>query len=442
VGRADLDDGMSRALKAVILAVGSEMLTATKTDTNSLYITGVLNELGIEVAYKGIVGDDRGELSAQVAQALSRYRVVLLTGGLGPTDDDLTREVVASVLGRPLREHGDLVEHIRGRFSVRGLAMPDVNRRQAMVPEDAIVLDNPRGSAPGLWLEVDDAVVALLPGPPREMRPMMDGAVRARLGALAGEHRLLRRVVRVAGRTESRVEELVQSLYRPWQLQQPAIDATILASPGVIELHLTTRVTDQDAGARALEAAVAALDLRLGTDILSRHGESLELVVGTMLRERGWRITLAESCTGGLTTSRLTDVPGSSDYLDRTAVVYSNQAKQEMLGVPASLIAGHGAVSEPVARALAEGALARSHAQVAVAITGIAGPGGGSDDKPVGTVWIAVALAEPRETQAVVCRFLGGREMVKLFAAITALDLVRRRLLGAPWDIDWLRRDA
>jgi nicotinamide-nucleotide amidase len=312
VGGTGVDDGMSRAMKAVILAVGSEMLTPTKTDTNSLYITGVLNELGIEVAYKGIVGDDRAELSAQVAQALSRYRVVLLTGGLGPTDDDLTREVVAAVLGRALHEDATLLEHIRARFRVRGLAMPDVNRRQAMVPEGATVLDNPRGSAPGLWLEDDDAVVALLPGPPREMRPMMDGAVRARLEALAGTHRLLRRVVRVAGRTESRVEELVQSLYQPWVRQQPPIDATILASPGLIELHLTTRVTDAVAGAAALDTAVAELDARLGADIVSRHGESLELVVGEMLRERGWRITLAESCTGGLATSRLTDVPGSS----------------------------------------------------------------------------------------------------------------------------------
>lgn len=433
---------MSRALKAVILAVGSEMLTPTKTDTNSLYITGVLNALGIDVAYKGIVGDDRAELAAQVSQALSRYRIVVLTGGLGPTEDDLTREVVAGVLGRPLREDAALVEHIRARFTVRGLAMPEVNRRQAQVPDGALVLDNPRGSAPGLWIEADDAVVALLPGPPREMRPMMDGVVRDRLAALAGPQRLLRRVVRVVGRTESQVEQRVQALYDPWRRQQPPIDATILASPGLIELHLTTQVSDVDAGARALDAAVAELDARLGADLVSRHGESLEMVVGELLRARGWRIALAESCTGGLATSRLTDVPGSSDYVDRAAVVYSNASKQEMLGVPPAIIAAHGAVSEPVVRALAEGVLARGPADVAVAITGVAGPGGGTDDKPVGTVWFAVALREPARTDAVVCRFLGGREMVKQFAAITAVDLVRRTLLGSPWDIDWLRRDV
>ena len=318
--------------------------------------------------------------------------------------------------------------------------MPEVNRRQAQVPEGARVLVNPRGSAPGLLLEHQGGVIALLPGPPREMQPMMSGPVRERLEAFAGGVRLMRRMLRVAGRSESRVEELTQPVYTTWLHQSPPIETTILASPGFIELHLSTQVTREAEGAAALEAAVDALAGRLGPDMVSRDGHSVEQVLGELLRMRGWRMALAESCTGGLATSRLTDVAGSSDYVDRTFVVYSNVAKIEMLGVPESLIREHGAVSEPVARAMADGALARSAAQVAVAITGIAGPGGGTEAKPVGTVWMAVALASPRETRTLLCRFLGGRELVKTFAAFTALDLVRRRLLDAAWDLDWAKR--
>ena len=429
-------------LKAVIIAVGSEMLTPTRTDTNSLFATEVLNGLGIEVAYKAIVGDDREELAAAVSLALERHRVRDPDWRPGPTDDDLTRDVVASHLGLALDEDPAIVESIRARFAARGLAMPEVNRRQAMVPRGARVLENPRGSAPGLLIEAGERIVVLLPGPPREMRPMMSGAVRDRLARLAGERRLLRRSLRVTGRSESRVDERVQALYREWLAAEPRIETTILASPGFVELHLSTQVSDETAGTRALDAAVEALTGRLGPDVVSTDGAPLEQVLGTMLRARGWRIALAESCTGGMATSRLTDVAGSSDYVDRSWVVYSNDAKRELLGVPEALLAEHGAVSEPVVRWLAEGALTRADAQVAVGITGIAGPGGGSEEKPVGMVWIAVALADPRETRTALCRFLGGREMVKTFAAVTALDLVRRRLIDAPWDVDWIWRRA
>lgn len=431
---------MSAPVKAVILAVGSEMLTPTRTDTNSLYITEILNGLGIDVAYKAVVGDDRAELAGAVAHALARHRVLILTGGLGPTDDDLTREVVAGHLGVELDEDPVIVETIRARFAARGIAMPELNRRQAMVPRGARVLDNPRGSAPGLLIEPGDRLIALLPGPPREMRPMMSGAVAARLAVLAGERRLLRRALRVAGRSESRVDEQISATYGAWVAGEPRIDTTILASPGFVEVHLSAQVTDEAEGCAALDRAVEALAGLLGPDVVNTSGAPIEHTLGELLRTRGWRMALAESCTGGLATSRLTDIAGSSDYVDRSWVVYSNEAKRDLLGVPDALLAAHGAVSEPVARALAEGALARSRAQVGVGITGIAGPGGGSDEKPVGMVWIAVALAEPAETRAAVCRFLGGREMVKTFAAVTALDLVRRRLLDAPWDIDWIWR--
>lgn len=431
---------MTRALDAVILAVGSEMLTPWRTDTNSLFITGVLNELGLDVAYKAVVGDDRAALEAQVAHALAHHRILVLTGGLGPTDDDLTREAVAAQLRLPLSEDVTIVEGIRARFATRGLAMPEVNRRQAQVPAGATVLENVHGSAPGLLIEHDSCVIVLLPGPQREMQPMMTGVVRARLARMAGPRFLLRRALRVTGRTESRLEELVQPIYAPWLDLNPPIQTTILATPGSVEIHLSVRVIDEQSGAAALDVAAHRLIERLGPDVAGASGQSVEQTVGDQLRARGWRIALAESCTGGLATSRLTDVAGSSDYVDRSVVAYSNAAKAGLLGVPEPLLARHGAVSEPVARAMAEGLLVRSGADVVVAITGIAGPGGGSADKPVGTVWFAVAIAGPRDTQALVCRFIGGRELVKTFAAVTALDLVRRRLLDAPWDIDWARR--
>jgi len=248
VGVAGVDAGMNESLKAVVLAVGSEMLTPTRTDTNSLYITEVLNGLGIDLAYKAVVGDDPGELGAAIAQALDRHQILILTGGLGPTDDDLTREVVAAHFQLPLDENIAIVETIRARFAARGIAMPEVNRRQAMVPRGATVIENPRGSAPGLLIDRDDRIVALLPGPPREMRPMMSGPIAERLARVAGGRRLLRRALRIAGRSESRVDEQVSAIYRPWQAAQPRIDTTILASPGFIELHLSAQVTDLVAG--------------------------------------------------------------------------------------------------------------------------------------------------------------------------------------------------
>lgn len=402
------------------------MLTPEKVDTNSLFITQVLNDLGLAVAFKAIVGDNRAELTSHLAHALMRHRVVIFTGGLGPTDDDLTREVVAAHLGLPLHEDPAIIDGIERRFASRGWKMPAVNRRQAMVPHGATVLDNPNGTAPGLWLEHDGAVLALLPGPPREMKPMMEGPVRTRLAALAGDTRLFRRLVRVSGKGESAVEEIVQPIYSRWLAGHPPIETTILAGLGQVELHLVLQSADAVSASAALERAVAELSHALGRDVVSTDGAVLEAAVGDLLRARGWRVALAESCTGGLATSRLTDVPGSSDYVERSIVAYSNEAKIELLGVPASLIKEHGAVSEPVAAAMAEGIRSRAGVQVGVGITGVAGPGGGSVEKPVGTVCIAVAGAT---TQVRTFRFPGGREMVKAMSANWAIDLLRRHLL-------------
>lgn len=418
---------MADGLSAAILAIGSELLTPHKTDTNSLFITQVLNDLGIAVAYKAIIGDNRADLADHVSHALARHQVLILTGGLGPTDDDLTREVVAEHLGLTMDEDPAIVDAIAKRFARRGWKMPAVNRRQALVPRGATVLDNPNGTAPGLWLEHDGAAIALLPGPPREMKPMMDGEVRRRLAPRAGATRLHRRVIRVSGRGESAVEEMVQPIYSGWLSQLPPIETTILAGLGQVELHLLTQATDAGQAVAALDAAVNQIVRVMGPDIVSVDGRELEAVVGDLLRERRWHVALAESCTGGLATSRLTDIPGSSDYVERSVVAYSNRSKIELLGVDEALIVQHGAVSEPVAAAMAAGIRDRAKADVGVGVTGIAGPGGGSEHKPVGTVCIAVA---GRETRVRTFLFPGGREMVKALSANTAIDMLRRVLLG------------
>lgn len=412
-------------LSAAIIAVGSELLTPEKADTNSLYVTQVLNDLGIAVAFKAIVGDNRDELTAHVAHALARHRVLILTGGLGPTDDDLTREVVAAHLGLDLCEDPAIIDAIERRFAARGWKMPAVNRRQAQVPRGAVVLDNPRGTAPGLWIERGQTVMALLPGPPREMKPMMDGEVRRRLSALAGDLRLHRRLVRVAGKGESAIEEIVQPIYSRWLTQQPRIDTTILAGLGQVELHLVAQSADAASASDALNRAVSEVAHALGADLVSTDGAVLEAVVGDLLRSRGWWVGLAESCTGGLATSRLTDIPGSSDYVERGVVAYSNRAKVELLDVPEALIAQHGAVSEPVALAMASGIKRRAGVDVGVGITGIAGPGGGSEAKPVGTVCIAVDGGAAKVRTFL---FPGGREMVKAMSATWAIDMLRRFL--------------
>jgi nicotinamide-nucleotide amidase len=420
-----MSGGLSRA---AIIAVGSEMLTPSRIDTNSLFITEQLNALGIEVVFKAIVGDDRDELGRMFRVALERVDLVVCSGGLGPTDDDLTREVAAAVLGRTLHEDEAITNRIRERFTRRGVQMPEINRRQAMVPDGAVVIDNQNGSAPGLWLEDAGQVVLLLPGPPRELKPMLTRLVDGPLAARGAGFSLLRRVIRITGRTESHTEEAVRPLYAEWAAAPIPIAATILASLGQVELHLSARAVSRTDAVAALETAVRQVQSVLGADVYSIDGHPLEQVVGDLLVERTMRIAVAESCTGGLITSRLTDIPGSSRYVDQSVVTYSNDAKVSLLGVPAELIAAHGAVSESVALAMADGMRARAGADVAVGVTGIAGPGGGSPDKPVGTVAIAAVTAA--ETRSRVYRFVGEREMVKFQASQAALDMVRRMLTG------------
>ena len=418
-------------MRAEIIAVGSELLTPERVDTNSLFLTERLNEIGIEVKVKTIVGDDRAALRTLVVAALRRSELIITTGGLGPTDDDVTREVVAETLNLPLDVDEQILERIRGRFAARGVRMPDINIRQAQVPRGAVPLDNPNGTAPGLWIEHDERILLLLPGPPREMQKMFTAVVRDRLQPRTGSSRVYRRVLRVAGRTESHTEEAVGPAYERWSTGWVPISTTILAALGQVELHLTAVAADHEAADAALDVAVAEAQELLGRDLYSADGRTLEAVVGDVLRAGHLRIAVAESCTGGLLLSRLTDVSGSSDYVERGIVAYSNAAKSEWLGVPAELIATHGAVSEPVAVAMARGIRDRARVEVGIGVTGIAGPGGGSDQKPVGTVVIAIARADRSDPDVRVrtVRFQGDRTLVKTQATQMALDMVRRWLL-------------
>jgi len=413
-------------MKACIVAVGSEMLTPFRVDTNSLVVTDQLNAIGLDVRLKVVVGDDIQELAGVLESALTWADAVVIIGGLGPTDDDVTRQALAEVLQVPLDVHEPTIERLRQRAARRGMSMPAINQRMALVPRGATLIDNPNGAAPGLWIERGSTAIVVLPGPPREMTPMIEAVVRERLAARSGGAGLFRRVLKITGRTESEVDTDAQPVYGPWATAPVPITTTILASLGQIELHLTASAANRAQADAALDRAVEELCRVLGRNVYSVDGQPLEVVVGGLLRAKALHIATAESCTGGLLASRLTDVPGSSDYVDRGVVCYSNASKVELLGVPEALIAEHGAVSEPVACAMADGVRRHAAVSVGVGITGIAGPDGGTPDKPVGTVAIAVVRHEQMEVRTF--RFIGGREMVKFQASQAAMNMLRLML--------------
>ena len=425
-------------MRACILAIGSEMLTPFRVDTNSLFITERLNAVGYDVRLKAVVGDDVGELAEVLRTASGWADLIVITGGLGPTEDDLTRDAVARVYDMPLAVDEAIVDRIRDRFARRGMTMPDINRRQAMVPQGAVVLENPNGTAPGLWIERGGSAIVLLPGPPREMKPMLEGVVRDRLAPRSGTAGLFRRVLRITGRAESDVDAQAQPTYVKWTSNPVPISTTILAVLGQIELHLTAQAASPDAAHAALDAAVLEMQQVLGPSVYSTDGRSLEGVVGDLLRQHALTIAVAESCTGGLLASRLTDVPGSSDYVERGVVCYSNRAKTELAGVPAALIAEHGAVSEAVAKAMAEGIRSRAGTNIGIGITGRAGPGGGTPEKPVGTVSVAVIVDD--ETRVRTFQFIGGRDMVKFQAAQAALNMTRLAVMKIQGPREWAER--
>ncbi|HYN84271.1 MAG TPA: competence/damage-inducible protein A [Pyrinomonadaceae bacterium] len=410
-------------ITAEIIAIGSELLTPDRADTNSLWLTERLNGVGIEVKLKTIVGDDDARLEETIKDALRRSRVVVMTGGLGPTEDDITRKIAARALGRRLIFDDKVLEGIRAKFANWGRKMPEINARQAMVIEGAEALDNPNGTAPGMYIEHEGRAVVLLPGPPREMRPMFDTFIIKRLAAKAGDVRVARRVLRVAGMGESAVDERIAPVYTQYKNPQ----TTILFNRSEIEIHLTAQGKTEKDAELLLDGLAGQIEERLGDAIFAFRGETMEEVVGLRLAVAGFTLAVAESCTGGLIAQRLTEVPGSSTYFMEGAVTYSNESKVRLLGVPMDLIAEHGAVSAEVAEAMAEGARLRAQTDFGLAVTGIAGPGGGSEEKPVGLVYIA--LSDDAHTEHRRIMLPGDRHLIRWRASQAALDLLRRRLI-------------
>jgi len=415
----------NNSVKAEIIAIGSELLTPDRVDTNSLFLTEQLNRLGIEVVRKLVVGDQRGQIRDSFREALGRAELVISIGGLGPTEDDLTREALAELLGRRLILNEAILLGIQARFRRLGRQMPEINQRQAMVPEGAIVLENSQGTAPGLWLETDGRIVILLPGPPQELKPMFTQEVEGRLAWRTTAVRLYKRELRVAGMAESDVEQRIAPIYTRY----PDAQTTILASPGEVQIHLRAWSADATAAEKLLKEMVERVVMALGENIFTTKGESLEEVVARDLNLNGATIAVAESCTGGLLAQRLTSIPGSSSYFLGGVVCYSNDLKRVWVDVPADLLESKGAVSMEVARALAEGIRRRSGSTLGLAVTGIAGPGGGSPEKPVGTVH--VALAERAGGKERTLHLPGDRDRIRWQASQAALDLVRRHFLYA-----------
>lgn len=413
---------------AEIIAVGSELLTPYRLDTNSLFLTAELNRLGFQVRRKHVVGDNDGDLREVFAGALQRVGVVVSCGGLGPTSDDRTREIVADLLHRKLVRNDHVLRGIQERFRSFGRTMPDVNVRQAMVPEGAEILVNERGTAPGLWIPHEGNIIVLLPGPPRELQPMFVQEVKPRLARRGGNVRLYTRELRIAGLPESEVEQRIAPIYA----QYPGTETTILAVAGEIQLHPRVWSEDEAAAIKLLDEMTELFRVALGENLYTTSGETLESVVARELQEHRATIAVAESCTGGLLAARLTNVPGSSSYFLGGVVSYSNELKSAWADVPQELIAAKGAVSAEVALAMARGIRRQTNATVGVGVTGIAGPGGGSAEKPVGLVHIAIATEQQKDGQNEkerAFRFPGERDRIRLQAAQAALDMVRRYFL-------------
>jgi nicotinamide-nucleotide amidase len=412
---------------AEIIAVGSELLTPFRQDTNSLYLTEQLNTLGVEVAFKTIVGDNLKDIVRVSTTALSRVDILIFSGGLGPTEDDLTREAVAETLSLQLRRDPQIVQLIERRFAEHGWKMAANNIKQADVISGATVLHNTNGTAPGQWIsgksDAKEKIVILLPGPPHELRALFEGAVLEKLRAKVPKQFLAARVLKITGMGESACDARVAPIYKKFT----DVDTTILAGPGEIQLHLRTRKESNQAADERLDEIVEAIEEELGDCVYSDNGDSIEQIVSYFLQMRNATLAVAESCTGGLVAERLTSVSGSSRYFIGGAVVYSNELKIQLADVPHDLLDVYGAVSEPVARALAEGIRRKCGTTLGLGITGVAGPTGGTAEKPVGLVFHA--LAGQNGTEIVKRNFPGDRARIRWFASQQALDMVRRKLM-------------
>ena len=414
-------------MNAEIIAVGSELLTPHRQDTNSLYLTEKLNDLGVEVRFKCIVGDDLEALTAAAKLAMRRSDIILFSGGLGPTEDDLTREAVADALGLKLQRDPQIIAQLEERFAKRGYKMTPNNAKQADVIASAAALPNSLGSAPGQWIagkyDGQDRILVLLPGPPYELKAMFETECLPRLRARIPEQHIATRILKMAMIPESQVDARVAPIYKTYT----DVATTILAGGGEIQLHLRCRKDSQAEAEARVEELAEKIEDEMGDAIFSRKGETIEQIVSYLLQMRGMTLAAAESCTGGMLAERITSLSGSSRYFLGGAVVYSNELKTQFANVPKSLIDRHGAVSREVAAAMAEGIRKRCVASYGIGITGVAGPTGGTEQKPVGLVYIALAGEEG--TQIVERNFPGDRQRVRQFSTQQALEMVRRALL-------------
>jgi nicotinamide-nucleotide amidase len=411
---------------AEIIAVGSELLTASKIDTNSLWLTDQMNALGVEVTQKSIVGDDRSRLTAAVAGALERSQIVLITGGLGPTEDDVTRDAVAAALGRGQTFRQDLCDAIADRFQRMKRRMAEINKRQAFLIDDAEPLTNERGTAPGQWIEERGRIVALLPGPPGEMKHVFEAQVLPRLQHLLPPQVIRTRFYRVACMPESDLDQLIAPVYTKYS--NPV--TTVLAALGDIQVHLRARCATCEEGDLLLAEVGARIEELVGDRIYTDCGRSIEEVIAEFLTSRGETLAVAESATGGLLAGRLTSLAGASQYFNGGLLTYTDMAKQSLLGVSRELLAEHSAVSEPVACAMAHGARTKLSTTYAASVTGYAGPDGGTDRDPVGTFYIGVATPETCVVRRL--HFTGDRNRIRTMAVQWTLDLLRRTLLRLP----------
>lgn len=410
-------------MNAEIIAAGSELLTPQRVDTNSLHLTAELNALGIEVVRKTVVGDDRDRLAESVRAALSHSDIVILTGGLGPTEDDVTREAVARALGRELVFRQELLDAIVARFARMGRQMAEINRRQAYAVDGAEALPNPNGTAPGQWIEHEGRVLMLLPGPPREMKPMFANECLPRLLRRLPPLVIRTRVYRVAMMPESDLDQAISPVYTRYS--NPV--TTVLADIGDIQVHLRSRAQSADEAERLIEELGSQIEQILGDRIYTREGETLEAVVGAALLSRGETLSVVESCTGGMLGERITSIPGSSNWFVGGFLTYSDDMKTALAGVDPELLRRHGAVSAEVAEAMAAGCRERTGSAWSLSVTGVAGPGGGTEDNPPGTVYIGLAGAEGCEVKRIFAP--GDRQRTRRMATQGALDLLRRRLM-------------
>lgn len=414
-------------MRAEIIAIGSELLTPSRVDTNSLFVTQELQTLGIVVMRKSIVGDHSEEIREVFTHTLKKSEIVILMGGLGPTNDDITREVVSQALGRGMSLDRTILGNLEQRYDRMGLKMTDNNRRQAMVVEGSTVMTNRNGTAPGLFLKEGETLVFLLPGPPVELQAMMLDQVMPLIQKHKQTSRLNYRQLKVASEVESKVDDMVGSIYKSY----PEIETTILSSPGVIELFLNWRGRDNhQLASRQLGELVERIRVKLGASVFTDKEETLEAVLGQLLREQGKTVATAESCTGGVIGKMLTDVAGSSDYYRGGVVCYSDDLKVQLVGVKEATLKRFGAVSGSVARQMAVGIRERASSDFGLSVTGIAGPQGGGPEKPVGLVFIG--LSAPRQTEVKEVRLSGGREVIRIRSSRMALDWLRRKLVGAP----------